>query len=157
MANEKFLSWDSEIEQDSQEFVLLPEGDFPFVMQEYEKTVYSGNSDKVGNGCPMAILKIVIYSPKGNTSVQDRMYLSKDLEWKISSFFRSVGLKKHGEKYKMDWDAAIGKQGLCHIKQEKWIDKDGNEKISNKIDRYLDNMAAQAPTKPDGAGLPFEV
>ncbi len=159
MADEvKFFSYDSEIEQDTPEFILLPEGDFPFMVQGIEKATYTGNSEKIGKGCPMVTLEIVIMSPKGNTSVRDNLYLNSNMEWKLSSFFRSVGMKKHGQKFKMDFSSnLIGKTGLCHIRQETWTDREGKERISNRIDKYLDNNAAQAPSKPDMSDMPFEV
>lgn len=158
MAKEnKFLSWDAEIEQDSPDFILLPEGDYSFMVQDVEKTIYSGNSEKIGNGCPMAVLKIVVRSPKGNASIVDRLYLNEDMIWKLSSFFRSIGMKKHGEKFKMDFEATIGKEGLCHVKQEKFVNSNGEEKTTNKIEKYLDSAAAQAKTKPDMSDMPFEV
>lgn len=157
MADVKFLSWDSEISQDTPEFIVLPEGDYPFMVQDYEKGIYEGPSEKIGHGCPMATLKIVVRSPKGNTSVQDRLYLTQNMEWKLSSFFRSIGQKSHGKSYKMDWNSIIGKEGLCHVKQETWVGNDGKERVTNRIDRYLDSDAAQAPTKPDMSDMPFEV
>ena len=45
---EKFLSWDAEITQDSPEFILLPEGDYTFMVQGLEKSIYEGNSEKIG-------------------------------------------------------------------------------------------------------------
>ena len=158
MANDvKFLAWDSEITQDTPEFILLPEGDYPFMVQGLEKAIYEGTSDKIGHGCPMAILKIVIDGgEKGKTSVQDRLYLCSNMEWKLGSFFRCIGQKTHGKSYKMDWNNVIGKEGLCHIKVENWEGNDGQPKQSNKIDRYLECDAAKAPTKP-AEELPFEV
>lgn len=154
----KFFSFDSEIEQDAPEFILLPEGDFPFMIQGIEKATYTGNSEKIGKGCPMVVLEIVIRSPKGNTSVKDKLYLSSTMEWKLSSFFRSIGMKKHGQKFKMDFSPnIIGKEGLCHIKQETWVGDDGKERTSNRIDKYLDPIASTVPTKPDMSDMPFEV
>lgn len=159
MANEvKFLSWDSEITQDAPEFILLPEGDYPFMVQDLEKSIYDGNSEKIGKGCPMATLKIVVDGGElGKTSVTDRLYLNQNMEWKLGSFFRCIGQKAHGKSYKMDWNNVIGKQGLAHVKVEVWTGSDGQLKKSNKIDRYLECDAAKAPTKPDMSDMPFEV
>ena len=160
MANEanQFLGWDSEITQDTQEFVLLPEGNYPFMVQGLEKGIYDGTSEKIGHGCPMAVLKIVIYGgDKGNTSVTDRLYLCSNMEWKLGSFFRCIGQKQHGKSYKMDWNNVIGREGLCHVKVETWTGNDGQPKQSNKIDRYLECDAVKAPTKPNMSDMPFEV
>ena len=157
MAEAKFLSWDSEITQDTQEFVLLPAGDYPFMVQGLEKSIYDGDSEKIGKGCPMAVLKIVIDGGElGHTSVTDRLYLTSTMEWKLGSFFRSIGQKTHGKAYKMDWNNVIGKQGLCKVKVETWEGKDGTPKQSNKIANYLECEAVKAPTAPN-QDLPFEV
>lgn len=158
MADVKFLSWDSEITQDAPEFILLPEGDYPFMVQDLEKSIYDGNSEKIGKGCPMATLKIVVDGGElGKTSVTDRLYLNQSMEWKLGTFFRCIGQKAHGKSYKMDWNNVIGKQGLAHVKVETWTGNDGQLKKSNKIDRYLECDAAKAPTKPDMSDMPFEV
>ena len=157
MAEAKFLNWDSEISQDAPEKIILPEGDYPFMVQEFEKGIYDGNSEKIGKGCPMATLKIVVRSPQGNSFVTDRLYLTQNMEWKLSSFFRCIGQKSHGKSYKMDWNSIIGAEGLCHVKVESWIGNDGQPKQGNKIDRYLECEAVKAPTKPDMSDMPFEV
>lgn len=167
MGDANFLDWDSEITQDSQEYVLLPEGDYPFMIQGLEKAIYDGPSLKIGQGCPMAILKIVVGTEAEHTSITDKLYLSTSMEWKLGQFFRAIGQKTHGKSYKMDWNNVIGKQGLCRIKIEDWVDRDGNARQSNKIDRYLECEAVKAPTAPKRSSkktepaadsdLPFEV
>lgn len=164
MADVKFLSWDSEITKDAPEFILLPEGDYPFMVQGLEKSIYEGNSEKIGHGCPMAVLKIVVKGPQGYTSVTDRLYLSENMEWKLGQFFRCIGQKSHGKSYKMDWNNVIGKEGLCHVKVEDWVGSDGKQKQSNRIDKYLECDAVKAPTAPnneikapESGNLPFEV
>ena len=157
MADVKFLSWDSEITQDAPEFILLPAGDYPFMVQDLEKSLYDGNSEKIGKGCPMVTLKIVVDGGElGKTSVTDRLYLTQNMEWKLGAFFRCIGQKAHGKSYKMDWDNVIGKEGLCKVKVESWVGNDGSPKQSNKIDRYLECAAVKAPTAPK-QDLPFEV
>lgn len=155
MADDLFLGFDAEIENDQeQEFITLPEGDYNFMVQDWEKAIYNGDSAKIGHGCPMVIVKLVLFSDKGNAFVQDRLYMNKNLEWKLSSFFRAIGMKKHGQKFKMDFAAAIGKEGRCHIKLTQG--KDGDKMFMN-VDKYLDSEASKAPTKPDMSDMPFEV
>lgn len=157
MADAKFLDWDSEITKDTQEFVLLPEGNYPFMVQGLEKGLYDGDSEKIGKGCPMAVLKIVVNGGElGNTSLTDRLYLSSSMEWKLGSFFRCIGQKTHGKAYKMDWDNVIGKEGLCKIKVREYVGNDGQPKKTNQIDKYLECDAVKAPTAPK-QDLPFEV
>jgi hypothetical protein len=141
MSNSDFLSWNDEIQDDGgSSFVVLPEGEYKFEVHGLEKGTYQGPSEKIGMGCPMAILSIKVLSPNGNADVKDTVYLKKSLEWKASSFFRSIGQKKHGKKFVMNWkdENIIGQTGKCRIKVDKWIDKEGKERQSNKIDSYLD-------------------
>ena len=158
MADNNFLAWDAEITKDTPERVTLPAGKYQFMVQELEKGVYTGTSEKIGNGCPMATLKIVVYGGElGNSFVTDRLYLSDKMEWKLGTFFRCIGQKTHGKSYKMDWNAVIGKCGLCQLKVEKWLGNDGQEHESNKIEKYLESDASVAPKKPDMSDMPFEV
>lgn len=167
MGEAKFLDWNAEITQDAPEFVILPEGDYPFMVQGMEKQIYDGPSEKIGKGCPVAVLKIVVGTDDNHTSVQDKLYLSTNMEWKLGQFFRAIGQKTHGKSYKMDWNNVVGKQGLCRIKVEEWTGNDGKVRQSNRIDRYLECDAVKAPTAPsapkkskkaaDEGDLPFEV
>lgn len=163
-SNNNFFGWNDEIKTDSQGFILLPEGEYRFQVQKLEKSTYTGSSEKIGAGCPMAIIGLQIFSPQGNTSVEDKLYLCKNMEWKLSAFFRSLGFKQHGKGYVMDWDKVLGSEGRCKLKIEKWIsNKDGSEKQSNRVDQYIDSAApgsaaAQAPTAPADLGnMPFEL
>lgn len=167
MANEvKFLDWDAEITKDTPEFIILPAGQYPFIVQDLEKAIYEGTSEKIGKGCPMAVLKIVVRGPEGNTSVTDRLYLCESMEWKLGQFFRCIGQKSHGKSYRMNWNAVVGAEGLCQVKIDTWEGNDGKPKQSNKIEKYLECDAAKAPTKPSNTladipqaddSLPFEV
>lgn len=159
MANNEFLSWDSEITMDSEGFIILPEGDYTFEVQRLDKEFYQGASEKIGNGCPTAVLGLVIRTPQGAASVQDKLYLCKNMEWKLSSFFRAIGQKQHGKTFKMDFSKVIGAEGKCRLKVEKWIGSDGKERSSNRVDRYYDSVASTAPSAPvnEDGSLPFEV
>lgn len=166
MGEAKFFKWDSEITADTQEYIVLPEGDYPFQVQGLEKQIYEGESEKIGKGCPMAVLKIVVGTDEQHTSVTDRLYLATSMEWKLGSFFRAIGQKTHGKAYKMDWNNVVGKEGLCHVKVRTYTGNDGQPKQTNQIDRYLECEAVKAPTAPkksikkseaEEGDLPFEV
>lgn len=127
----EFFDWDDEISCDD-EFTLLPEGEYDFTVKSFER----GRSKK---GAPMAIVNLEIQSNFGKTIITDNIVLMKKLEWKISSFFRSVGLKKHGEKVNMRWLDSIGCSGRCRVIQDEYEDSKGNKRKNNKISRYYDN------------------
>ena len=61
--------------------------------------------------------------------------MCSQMEWKIGSFLNATGLKKHGEKVKMNWPAAIGKTGSCKIKKVPGT-KDGT--YFNNVGKYYD-------------------
>ena len=114
MAEEvKVFDWDDEIEKES-EFTLLEEGDYDFEITGFERGQYDG-SDKMP-ACKMATVSFKVTDDEGNyTTIQDRYYLCGVTEWKISQLFKAVGLKKSGEKIKMDWNALPGKKGRCKV------------------------------------------
>lgn len=129
MNNNGAFDWNSEIVTDSS-FVLLKPGIYEFKVMNFERAKFSG-SDKMGP-CPKAILKINI---NNEATVSDNLFLHKKAEWKLSEFFRSIGLKKHGEPLVMDWGNIIGRTGKCEVEQYE-SKKDGNK--YNQIKKYLD-------------------
>lgn len=137
----KAFTWDGPISNDSDNgFTLLKEGDYDYTVQEVEKS-YSQKSE-----APMAVVTLKVGDDKQSTTVKDYLVLNEKSEWKLSQFFRSIGLKKHGETYYMEWDKVPGASGRCKIKideYKKTITKDdGTEeeeiRQSNKINRYYD-------------------
>ena len=125
------LDWDVEIEQES-EFVLLPPGDYEFQVMDFERGRYNGG-EKMGP-CNKAIMHLKIYGKDGRTvTLKHNLFLHKKTEGLISEFFIGIGLKKHGEKLRMDWNATIGKRGWCKVGTRTF---NGNE--YNDIKRILD-------------------
>ena len=60
------------------------------------------------------------------------------MEWKISSFFRSIGQKKHGERLIPKWDQILGAVGRLHLSQRDYVGNDGTNKKANSIAYFLD-------------------
>ena len=131
------LSWDGEIENDGLEFTLLDEGDYDFVVKKFERGRFDG-SDKM-SACPKAILTLQVGCGENQTTVIENLLLNKKIEWKISSFFRSIGLKKHGEKLRMDWSKVVGASGRCRVYVDEFeSNKSGKKLKNNKIDKFYD-------------------
>lgn len=108
------IGWDGEIEKDGG-FTELPEGDYDFSIDHYERS--RENATDKDPACNAAIVHFNILCADGSAvSVRDTFKLLKKYEWKLSALFRSVGLKKEGEKIRLDWDALPGLTGRCHIK-----------------------------------------
>ena len=107
------LAWDDEIQNDSNDFEPLPEGDYDFTIEKWER----GRSKGEGKlpPCNMAIVTFTIHGRDRDVTVNERFLLHTNLEWKLSELFRSVGLKKEGEKAKMNWSALPGLTGRAKI------------------------------------------
>ena len=135
--NDIALSWDDEIESDGSDFTLLDEGDYDFVVKKFERGRFDG-SDKM-SACPKAILTLQVGDGENQTTVIENLFLNRKAEWKISSFFRSIGLKKHGEKLRMDWNKVVGASGRCRVFVDEFeSNKTGKVLKNNKIDKFYD-------------------
>ena len=67
------FGWDDEFTNEQQEFVLLPEGDYPFEVTGMERARYEGGAKLPP--CSMAKLTLRIYGgAKGDTTVTHRLY-----------------------------------------------------------------------------------
>ena len=130
------LGWDATIEEDGKANVTLPEGDYDFDVSGFERGRFNGSA-KLG-ACPKAILTLSIMTEKGTATAKTDILLSKALEWKISSFFRSIGLKKHGQPLVMDWSKVPGAKGRCHIKPGEYTNKYGQTRTYNDVVYFID-------------------
>lgn len=144
------MGWNSTIEDDGQGFVLLEEGDYEFQVSGFERGQHNGSA-KIP-ACPKAILTLSITTPYGVAEVKENLILYKTMEWKLSSFFRSIGQKKHGERLVMDWDHVLGAVGHAHIVQREYVGNDGTNKKANNVGYFLDNIP-ESTTDPDD--VPF--
>ncbi|MDO5785686.1 MAG: hypothetical protein Q4P20_11550 [Eubacteriales bacterium] len=136
MANEVVgceLDWEEEIENDGNDFVLLNEGEYDFVVTKFERGRSKG-SDKLPP-CNMAILTIRV---DDQTTIIENLILHSKMEWKLCQFFTSIGLRKHGEKMRMNWGKVLGATGRCKIIVEDFTGRDGKERQTNRIDKFLE-------------------
>lgn len=113
----KVLDWDDEIEDDGAErnFVILEEGDYPFEVTKFERGHYTPKAGAKTPACNQANITIKISTDDGDCYITDGFPLASTMEWKASQFYRSIGLKKHGEKLKMKWQETVGLKGVAHI------------------------------------------
>lgn len=130
------MGWDDQIENDGQEFIILPEGDYNFTVTEFERGRFPGSA-KIP-ACNKATLTLEVKTNEGVAYVKTDIILYRSLEWKISSFFRCIGQKKHGEKLVMNWSKVVGSTGRAHFKPRKWTGNDGVERESNDVDTFLE-------------------
>lgn len=144
--NNGAFGWDDEISEESS-FVLLPEGDYRFTIEKFEKQRYAGG-DKIP-ACPKAVVTFSVFSPDGlNAIITENYLLHKKMEWKLSEFFASVGLKKKGEPVRMLWTPELyGKTGICKVIIHSY-QKDGETRQINRIDKLYPSYEQPTVSAP---------
>ena len=140
------FNWDSKISNDGGDFVLLEPGIYPFSVKAFEKGYYNGGG-KIP-ACPKAQLTLRVGTGANASDVPDGILLDSSLEWKICQFFNSIGMRRHGEEFTMNWDAIVGKTGYLEIEHREY-EKDGEKRKTNQVKKYIDPAdMAQAPAQP---------
>lgn len=150
--NEKFFDFDGIIENDGQlnEFKLLPAGDYKFTVEKCNKGFYEKRNpnSKLQDGTPKVEVEMIARDELGNANyVRTTLFLCSSFEWKLSQFFCCIGLKKRGEQLRMDWDGAIGREGMCRLSQRSYTNKEGEQKTINEVDSFIEPKS-DAPAKP---------
>lgn len=149
--NDVALDWDDVIEDDGQEFIILPEGDYEFEVVGFERADFKGSS-KMSPGNKV-ILSLQVTTDKGIANVRTDLIMNRVMEWRISAFFRSIGLKKHGEKLKMDWSRVLQAKGRARFKPRTYMDN-GTERQVNDLVRFYDPETPEKDNSVDD-DLPF--
>jgi len=132
----QIMDWEDSLSNDGNELVLLEEGDYNFVVTNFERGRFPGGQ-KIP-ACNKATITVQITSDNGLTSIKFDLLLHRSVEWKLSAFFRCIGQKKHGEKVTMNWNKVVGSQGRAHVTQRKYTNNYGEEKTINDISRFID-------------------
>ena len=143
------MGWDDVLENDGQEFVILPEGDYTFTVTGFERGQFPGGP-KIP-ACPKATVTLNIDNDQGVATCRTDFFLYRTVEWRMAAFFRAIGQKKHGEKAKMDWNKVIGARGKAHFKPRPYTTKTGESRQVNDVDRFIDYdpSVAMTPVKTD--------
>lgn len=143
------MDWDSEIEHESAEFVLLPDGDYDFEVIDFERARHGGSAKLPP--CPKAIVTVKIHDINDNvTIIKHNFFLHSSCEGMICAFFTCVGLRRKGERFQMAWDKIVGCKGRCKVTQRKYTGSDGNEYTTNEIRKFYEPVAE--PAKAWNAG-----
>lgn len=130
------LGWDEQIENDGPEFVLLPEGDYDFVVIEFERGRHPG-SEKLPP-CNKAVVHIKIEAPEGMTIIKHNLFLHTITEGMLCSFFTGIGQRKKGERVTMNWNSVVGSRGRAKVGIRKWKNDEGKEFESNEIKKFYE-------------------
>lgn len=136
------IAFDGTIEQDAKEFILLLPGEYQFKVRNIEKGRYEGKPNGLP-ACNMVKVELEINTPQGTEIVYDNIYLHTRVEWRISSFFACIGMKKKGEPLRMDWNI-IGKTGLAKIENREYNGKKYNNISSYSLPEDYDKPTKQA-------------
>lgn len=151
--DQNLMDWNDIIESDGQEFVLLPEGDYNFIVTNFERGRFPGGQ-KVPP-CNKATITVQVSTDDGIATIKFDLLLYRSLEWRISAFFRCIGQKKHGEKLVMNWNRVVGSCGRGHFKIRKYTNQAGEEKTVNDLDRFIDYDPSFFEVNIDDKDLPF--
>ena len=153
------MGWDGTVQEGGQELFLLVEGDYNFIVTNFERGRFPGGQ-KIP-ACNKATITVQIETEAGLSVIKFDLLLYRSVEWRISSFFRCIGQKKHGEKLTMNWNTVIGSIGRAHVTQRKYTNNYGEEKTVNDIGRFIDydpkffTETLGAPTDISDDDLPF--
>lgn len=152
-AIDREFDWGDEIKNDGPDYVLLPEGEYPFEVTKFERARFDG-SEKLPP-CKMAVLTLRIDGGSaGETYITHRLYLHSKCEGLLCAFFTAIGQRKHGEALRMNWNNVIGARGTAQIEIHEYTKKDGSTGQSNQVKRFVDppeETAAPAQSWNQGA------
>lgn len=157
--NDVSLEWDAIIDDDEQEFILLPAGDYDFRVTAAERGFFDKHDES--NDGKRVLVTMQVETGKGIAICKTLFGLSEKNTWRISAFFRSIGMKKRGEPFRMDWEGSVGKTGRAYFKPRTFNDKFGEERQANNIARFYDKEPEQPKvvnnvTPTDDEDLPFD-
>ncbi len=83
------MDWDDGIQEDGKECVLLAEGDYNFVVTNFERGRFPGEAKIPARN--KAVITVEVHGEKGDASIRVDLLLYGTLEWRLSSFFRCIG------------------------------------------------------------------
>jgi hypothetical protein len=131
------LDWDDEIEDEGNPFRVLPEGDYRFIVKGYERGRFPGSA-KIPE-CNKAVVTLQVTGAGGSGEFKEDFIMHTKMEWKLSAFYVAIGLKKHGEKLRMQWNNIIGKQGYCSVEIHRWENQVTHKKYeNNRVEAFFD-------------------
>lgn len=142
---ERELQWDDMIEKDASVPVLLPDGDYDFTVESFDRGRHPG-SDKLPP-CNKAVLKLRIDSDRGTVFINHNLFLHTITEGMLSAFFACIGQKKKGEPLRMDWGRVPGSAGRAKVGIRSYRNRDGEDRQTNEIKHfYPKKNLSQAPS-----------
>lgn len=151
------FGWDDEIEySEGGTFTLLPEGEYPFIVTNFERSNYTPGPNSKAPACNMAVISVKVTAPNGDeTTLKEQFLMYEKMKWKLSQFFVSIGQQKKGEALRPNWQALLGAQGKLKLIVNDYKDKKtGEDKQNNRVDRYLEPEEPNYQTATPGYQAP---
>lgn len=133
------LGWNDVIENDSPEFVILPDGDYDFEVIDFERGRHNG-SEKLPP-CNKAIVHIRIEGKEGVSIIKHQLFLHTITEGMLCAFFTGIGQRQKGERLKMNWSRVVGSTGRAKIGTRKWTNDEGKEMVFNEVKKFYEPEA----------------
>ncbi len=128
------IGWDDSIEKgEGGDFVLLPDGDYDYKIESFERARFNG-SDKAP-ACNKAVLKLRIDTEEGTSLITESLLLYDRMQWKLAEFFLSIGEKEVEGKIRMNWTIVPGSTGRATI--ETRTDRNDATKKYNHVKKWL--------------------
>lgn len=125
------LDWGDAIEKDGPEFITLPEGEYDFVVDHYDRERHPG-SEKLPP-CWKAVIYLKIETPEGVANVRHNLFLHTKTEGMLCAFFTAIGQRQHGQRVNMNWNAVPGARGRAKIGVREY-----NGKTYNEVKKFLE-------------------
>ena len=142
------IGYEGTISEEGSEFVLLPDGDYDFTVSKVTRTRHEASQNLPA--CNEVDVELTVWGQTDKTTITERFFLVRKFEWKLSQFFLSIGLKKHGEQLVMRWNIE-GSRGKCKVYIDRYKKQDGSDGQSNKIKKFYayddDVKTASAPVQ----------
>jgi hypothetical protein len=152
----KVYGWDDQLDPNAGAFTEIPPGTYSFRVKSFARSQYTPSPKSTIPACPMAKLTIEIRQGDNKLGeLNHNLYLCEKCAGILAEFFVGVGLRKHGEPFKMNWNAVPGTTGFCKVEDHKYK-KDGEDKSYPQIKRFLDpsKPLPDAPATPAAADDP---
>lgn len=145
------LDWESEIDTDGNDYLVLEEGDYDFTAVSFERKQYPGSA-KIP-ACKKAEITLRVETESGAATCKVDLILYSTMMWKIAAFFRSIGQKKHGQAFTPNWGAVVGAVGRAHFKPRTYKNKEGEDRKVNDVTEFYDkdSSSAAAPVSQGSA------
>ena len=140
------FGWDEEVETVDSSFTLLPEGEYEFVVKDFERGRTKGSAKMPA--CDQGIYTLHMLNP-GGLSADLRHFLPLDdsMRWKITQCFQGLGRipedRPEGTTGRCPWANAVGCKGRAEVGVRTWTGDDGKERESNEIRRVMKSAGSQ--------------